>query len=130
MLKPSTWPSVLEESPMTLALVLFGLAAAGGLTLAYLRFKEKDLPFPLALLHGAGAAAGLVALVLVVMRSGAPGQARLALILFGVAALGGFTLFFGFYMRKKVLPIGVVVAHGLVAIAAFVVLLLGVLKAG
>ena len=115
---------------MTIALVLFGLAAAGGLTLAFLRFKEKDLPFPLALLHGAGAAAGIVALVLVVMRAGAPSQARLALILFVVAALGGFTLFFAFYMRKKALPIAMVVGHGLIAIAAFVVLLLGVLKAG
>jgi hypothetical protein len=115
---------------MTLALVLFGLAAAGGLLLAYLRFSGKDLPFPLALLHGAGAAAGIVALVLVVVRAGAPSQARLALGLFVLAALGGSTLFFGFYMRKKVLPGGVVVVHGLVAIAAFVVLLLGVLKAG
>ncbi len=114
---------------MTIALVLFGLAAAGGLLLAYLRFSDKPLPLPLALLHGAGAAAGIVALLLAVMRAGAPGQARLALGLFVVAALGGFTLF-SFHLRKKALPLGVVVGHGLLAVAALVVLLLGVLKAG
>ena len=114
---------------MTLALVLFGLAATGGLLLAFLRFSDKPLPLPLALGHGAIAAAGLVALVLAVMRAGSPGQARIALGMFVLAALGGFALF-SFQLRKKALPLGVVVVHGLVAVAAFVVLLLGVLKAG
>ena len=114
---------------MTIALVLFGLAATGGLLLAYLRFSEKPIPLQLALGHGAIAAAGLVALLLAVTGSGAPSQARIALIMFVVAALGGFGLF-SFHLRKKALPIGVVVVHGLVAVAAFVVLLLGVMKAG
>jgi hypothetical protein len=111
---------------MTLALVLFALAAAGGSFLAYLRFTNKPLPIALALGHGAGAAAGIVALLLVVLRADSGGQPRLALILFGVAALGGITLF-SFHLRKKQLPLGLVVGHGLLAVTAFVVLLLAVL---
>ena len=37
---------------MTIALTLFGLAATGGLLLAYLRFTNKPLPISLAMLHG------------------------------------------------------------------------------
>ena len=114
---------------MTIPLVLFALAATGGLLLAYLRFSNKPLPLPLALGHGAIAAAGLVALILAVVRQGGPSQARIALFLFVAAALGGFALF-SFQLRKKPLPAGIVVVHGLVAVVAFVVLLLGVMKAG
>jgi hypothetical protein len=113
---------------MTLALVLFALAAAGGSFLAYLRFSDKPLPMGLALGHGAGAVAGLVALLLVVLRAGGGGHASLALGLFAAAALGGLTLF-SFHMRSKALPIGLVVGHGLLALAALIVLALGVMRA-
>lgn len=113
---------------MTAPLVLFAIAAAGGLVLAYLRLTNKPLPMPLALLHGALAAAGLVALIVAVVGDG-PTQARIALVLFLVAALGGFFLF-SFHLRKKALPVPVVAVHGLVAVAAFVVLLLGAVAAG
>lgn len=106
---------------MTPALVLFAIAAAGGLLLAYLRIADKPLPMPLALLHGALAAAGLIALALGALGGGAA-QARAALGLFVVAALGGFALF-SFHVRKKPLPIAVVAVHGLVAVVAFLLLL-------
>jgi hypothetical protein len=109
---------------MTLPIILFAAAALGGLTLAILRFRDKPLPTPLALGHGAIAAAGLVTLALVAVPHGAPSLARVALGLFGVAALGGFALF-SFQLRKQKLPIGIVVVHGLVAVTAFVILLVG-----
>jgi len=46
-----------------------------------------------------------------------------------LAALGGFVLF-SFYLRKKQLPMGIMVVHALVAIAAFLVLLGAVIAAG
>jgi hypothetical protein len=107
---------------MTIALVLFAIAALGGLTLAGLRFANKSLPVPLALLHGLLAAAGLVALSLAVFGGGAAlGGARIALGIFVVAALGGFFLF-ALHLKKRTLPIPVVLLHGVLAVTAFAIL--------
>jgi len=110
-----------------IAVVLFGLAALGGLFLAALRFKEKDLPLPVALVHGAVAASGLVTLLVSVLRSGDPtkGLLPIALGLFVVAALGGFVLF-SFHLRKKLLPIPLMLIHALVAVAGYACLLFAV----
>lgn len=110
---------------MTIPLVLFAIAATGGLTLAYLRFNNKPLPLPLAMLHGLFAASGLIALAMTALDEAASSKARLAFFLFLGAALGGFTLL-SFHLRKKALPLGIVAAHGLTAIVAFVILLLAV----
>jgi hypothetical protein len=112
---------------MFIALVLFAVAALGGLTLAYLRMTDKPLPLPLALGHGGLAAAGLVTLALAVFSGGASGTARIALGIFVVAALGGFYLF-SLHLRKLQQPMGVVAIHGLVAVVAFVTLLAAYLK--
>src|SRR5262245_26983791 len=109
----------------SIPVILFAIAAAGGLTLATLRVKQRDLPMPLALGHGALAAAGLVTLIMLVAKHGGGSPARLALGLFVLAALGGFYLF-SQYMHGKQLPLGVVGVHGAVAVVAFVLLLVGV----
>jgi hypothetical protein len=114
---------------MTIALILFGIAALGGLLLVFLRVSNKPLPLPLALVHGALAATGIALLAASVLGSGGPERARLALGLFVLAALGGFVLF-SFHLRKKQLPMGVVMVHALVALAAFLILLGAVIKAG
>jgi hypothetical protein len=112
---------------MTIALVLFAIAAVGGIVLALMRFKGKPYPpMALALVHGAVAAAGLVALIAGVAQGQGPSTARTALVLFIIAALGGFVLF-SHHLRKVALPIWLVVVHALVAVAAFVILLTGVL---
>lgn len=113
---------------MTVALVLFAIAAAGGALMAFLRFSNKPIPMPLALLHGTLAAVGLVVLAIHAFDAAGTSQARVALGIFVVAALGGFTLF-SFHLRKKQLPIPLVVIHGAVAVVAFLILLLGVIGA-
>jgi hypothetical protein len=114
---------------MTIALVLFALAALGGLTMAVMRLRGAERPpTGLALLHGAGAAAGLIALIVAVMNMPDPGAARTALIVFIIAALGGFFLF-AQHMQKKALPIPVMVIHGLLAVTGFVILLMAVTQA-
>jgi hypothetical protein len=105
---------------LNLALLLFAVAAVGGLILATLHFRGKDRPWPLAILHGLLAASGLVVLFLAV-RNGGPGHSQLALGLFVVAALGGFLLF-AYHLQKKRLPSLVVVIHAGVAVAAFAIL--------
>jgi len=112
---------------MTIALVLFAIAAAGGLVLASLRLTNKPLPMPLALLHGALAAAGLLVLAVAAFGANGTGQTRLALGLFVLAALGGFALF-SFHLRGKQLPVPIVIVHGLVAVAAFLILLVAVVN--
>lgn len=108
---------------MTIALALFAVAALGGVVLAVIRFRGKPYPpLGLALVHGLFAAAGLVALIAGVAQGHAPSRATIALVLFVIAALGGFVLFFT-HLRKNALPIGLVVIHALVAVVAFVILL-------
>ena len=111
---------------MTLAAILFAIAAVGGVTIAAMRFKGKPYPpMALALVHGGVAAAGLIALLLFVLGTHASSLATIALVGFVVAALGGFFLF-SFHLRKQELPIPVVTIHGLVAVVYFVILLVAI----
>lgn len=110
-----------EEVVMVAAIILFALAAAGGAVMAAMRLRGRPtLPLGLALAHGALAAAGLVALIWAVA-SGL--SAKTPLVLFVIAALGGFALF-SFQIRNKAIPVGVMMVHALVAVLAFVLLLL------
>ena len=114
---------------MTIALVLFAHAALGGVTMAAIRLRGAERPpTALALVHGAGAAAGLAALIIAIMNMPDPGSARTALVVFLVAALGGFYLF-AQHMQKKPLPIPVMVIHGLVAVVGFIILLMAAMQA-
>lgn len=107
------------------AAVLFGVAALGGLVLALMRFRGREIPsLALALVHGLVAASGLVLLLIAVAGGGLATLALVALIIFGVAALGGFAIF-SFHLRKKALPKPLIVVHAVVAVGAFVLLLVG-----
>jgi hypothetical protein len=111
-----------------IAVILFALAAVAGLTMAIGHFRGRTPPpTPLAALHGALAASGLLALLTAVVQ-GARGTSAIALCLFLVAALGGFTLLLGFHLRGRKLPNVMVAGHGLLAVSAFVVLLVAVLS--
>ena len=108
---------------MTLAAILFAIAALGGVIMALMRFSGRDYPpMALSIVHGLFAAAGLVALIAVVVGAAVASAIKLALGLFMVAAVGGFVLF-AFHLKKRALPIPIVVIHGLVAVVAFIILL-------
>jgi hypothetical protein len=110
---------------MTTALILFAVAALGGLVMAAMRLGGRELPpMGLAIVHGLFAAAGLVTLILALVGSGFSTMATIALVGFVGAALGGFYLF-SLHLKKQALPIPYVVVHGLFAVASFVILLLG-----
>lgn len=111
---------------MTLAAVLFAIAALGGVVMAVMRLSGRELPpMGLAIVHGLIAAAGLVALILVVVGRTVSTQATIALVGFVIAALGGFYLF-SYHLRRQALPVPFVVIHGLVAVISFVILLVGI----
>src|SRR5688572_6749743 len=128
----STWAAYdLPQIPakgchMDWAVIVLSLAALGGLVLAGIRLSGAPRPPTwLALGHGAIAATGLG--LLMYAASASPGIPQLAQIALGVlllAALGGATLFLGFHLRGKALPIPIVLGHGLTALAGLVLLLL------
>lgn len=112
---------------MSTAAILFGLAALGGVVMAMMRFSGRDYPpMWLALIHGAAAAAGLVGLILVVVGGAVAGSVKLALVLFIAAALLGFWLF-SYHLKSRPLPIPTMVVHAIVAVVAFVILLVAIL---
>lgn len=112
---------------LVVAALLFALAALVGITLGALHLKKKDVSVSLALVHGLAAAVGLVLLIIAVVQMSSAGPAGVALAIFVIAALGGFVLFAMHLMRKK-LPPGLIVVHGLLAVVAFVVLVVGLLR--
>ena len=109
---------------LTWAAIVFAIAAVGGATLATLHFRGRTPPpMPLALLHGLLAASGLVLMIAAALtQPGLRGLALASLVIFAVAALGGFYLF-SFHLRGKPLPSPVVLIHGSAAVVAFLLLL-------
>lgn len=111
---------------LTYALIVFAIAAVGGLVLASSVLRGKLAPWALSILHALLGATGLVLLLLEVMRGSGTGRALAALALLGVAALGGFYLA-SIHARKAVAPRAVVFVHAGVAVTGFLVLLSAVL---
>ncbi len=104
------------------SVICFAVAAVGGMILAALGKADRKLPFPLSIIHGLVAAAGLILLLVGVIQDTGNTAALISLILFVVAALGGFVLF-SFHLRSRKHPFFLVGVHGLVAVVAFVILL-------
>jgi len=111
---------------LNLALILFAIAAVGGLALLIQHLKSHaGAPQPalgLALVHGAFAASGLVVLVIAFLQGTVKGLGVVSLVIFVVAALGGFYLF-AQHAAKKQLPKQFLFVHGGAAVVGFVLLL-------
>ena len=112
---------------MWITVLIFALAAVVGLTMALAAFKGQFPPVASAVIHGVLAASGLVLLLIAVLAHGATGPARWALGFLLVAALGGFTLAFGFHARRRNLPVNFVIGHATLAVIGFLLLLAGAL---
>ena len=109
---------------MGIAALLFTIAALGGAVMAAMRLGGKELPpLWLALLHGAVAAAGLVTLLVAIKGGGASTIVLVAAGGFFVAALGGLTMFFLFHLKKRALPVPLMLGHAGVAVLSFIALL-------
>jgi hypothetical protein len=111
------------------AAIVLGLAAVGGATLAGIRLKGA--PFPpmwLALVHGVVAAVGLILLIYHAATTGVPRFAQAAIGIFVLAAIGGATMFLGFHLKEKPLPIPFVIGHGLAAVTGYVLLLVAIFR--
>src|SRR5262249_52502620 len=112
------------------AVILFAIGAMAGLTMAVMHFRRRSRPRALlATAHGMFAAGGLVTLVWIVVKMGGDHRVQIALALFLLAAAGGFTLL-SFHLRGRALPSALIIGHGLVAVTAFIVLLLSAVALG
>jgi hypothetical protein len=111
------------------AAALFAIAALGGVTMAIIHFRGANPPVALAVVHGLFAASALVVLVIGLLGGGTTTLAWIALVLFLIAALGGFYMFAN-HLRGQRLPSPVVIIHGLAAVVAFVLLLAVLYAAG
>jgi hypothetical protein len=106
---------------LTYAILVFAIAAVGGLVLAASVLRGKLAPWALSVVHALLGATGLILLVLVVLGGAASERATAALGLLVVAALGGFYLA-SIHLRKQVAPRMVVFIHAGVAVVGFLTL--------
>ncbi len=112
------------------AVVLFAMGAGAGLTMAIMHFRRSSRPRALiAIAHGTFAGAGIVTLVWTVVKMGGDHRVQIALALFLVAAVGGLTLL-TFHLRGRALPSALIIGHGLVAVTAFIVLVVSAMALG
>lgn len=99
---------------------LFALGAIIGMYLLTLVLKNKKTPKAAAFIHGAFVGLALILLIIYVSRNAVAPVA--SLVLFIVAALGGFVLIYRDLMGKPI-PKWLAVGHGLIAVTAFIFLL-------
>ena len=110
-------------SMLQVSVLLFLVAALGGVTMAGIRFAGKhNPPAWLAMFHGLLAAAGLTLLAYAALAEGVPAMAHLALLLFLVAAGGGAVLSLRYKWNNLLLPAWLVIVHALAAVLGFVLL--------
>ncbi|HYG20478.1 MAG TPA: hypothetical protein VD816_16175 [Ohtaekwangia sp.] len=108
---------------LSVIIILFAIAAVLGIAIAVAIISNKPAtPKPAVYAHGLFAATALALLIIYTLNSESSGT-RLSLILFVIAALGGFVLFYR-DLKKKPGPVGLVVVHALAAVTAFVLLLI------
>ena len=107
---------------LTYAVILFAIAALGGGVLALHVLRDDLAPWGLSIVHALLGAAGLVLLLVAVTNGLGSTPATWALVLFAIAAVGGFVLA-SFHFRGKLPHKAVVVVHAAVAVVAFGLLL-------
>jgi hypothetical protein len=104
------------------AVIVFAIAALGGLYLAAHVLRDRFAPWTVSLLHAALGALGLILLIAVLVTGPAPRAALAGFVILLIAALGGFLLA-SFHLRQRLPPKPVVVIHAGVAVVGFLVLL-------
>ena len=103
---------------------LLAVAAVGGAAMAVMRFGGQPRPPPwLAMLHGFLAAAAVTLLLYASVTVGLSMVANAALVLFLVAAAGGAYMNLGFHWKLLPLPKWLVLVHGAIAVAGYLLLL-------
>jgi hypothetical protein len=116
-------PELDVQVALRTAAALFGLAAVGGILMVFMRLRGAPRPPTLlAMIHGLLAAAGLTLLIYFAVAIAIPSGAKIATAVLLVAALGGVFLNVRYHSQMQPLPVPIVLVHGLIAVAGFVIL--------
>ncbi|WP_322999679.1 hypothetical protein [Castellaniella sp.] len=107
---------------LTVTLLVFAIAAIGGLILAAHVLRGKFAPWALSVLHALLGAIGLILLITLLVQGNAAQQVLVGFIILLIAALGGFFLA-SFHLRKRLPPKAVVILHAALAVIGFLTLL-------
>ena len=103
---------------LTYAIIIFAIAAVGGVVLALKVFAGQLASWPLSIVHALLGATGLVILIMMVLEGTEGGAITAALGLLLVAALGGFYLV-SFHVMQVVAPKNIAIIHAGVAVVGF-----------
>jgi predicted transporter len=109
------------------AVFVLAITAIAGVVLASQVLTGKFASWPVSIAHALFGAAGLVILLLAVIKGNESSQVSAALGLLFVAALGGFFLV-SFHIRKVLPPKSIVILHAGIAVIGFLTLLAAVLN--
>lgn len=104
------------------SIIIFAIAAVGGVVLASKVLTGKFAPWALSIVHALLGAIGLILLASEVVLGAGVARLTAALALLVVAALGGFYLA-SLHLRKQIAPQGIVFIHAGAAVAGFLTLL-------
>lgn len=107
---------------LTYSIIVFAIAAVGGVVLASKVLAGKFAPWALSILHALLGAAGLALLAIELTQGTGAARLTAAFALLVIAAVGGFYLA-SLHLRRKIAPKGVVFIHAGVAVAGFLTLL-------
>jgi hypothetical protein len=102
-------------------IALFAVSAILGLAILVSWLTKKDAPRSVVYSHGIGAAIGLALLIVYALQNPSSFP-KISIVLFVVAAIAGFYMFFN-DLQKKPSPLAVAFVHALVAAGGFVALL-------
>ena len=108
-----------------LTIGLFALAAIIGLLILKNWLTSANTSRTVVYAHGLFAALALILLLVQTIKN-PQGSSRISLVLFGLAAIGGFYMFFQ-DLKGKFSPIWLAITHALLAAAGLVFLLLMVI---
>jgi hypothetical protein len=107
---------------LTYAVIVFAIAALGGLLLASYVLQGRLAPWAVSLLHAALGAVGLLLVIYAAITTGISHAALTALVILVIAALGGFYLA-SIHLRSEVAPRQIVFIHAGIAVIGFLTLL-------
>jgi glucose uptake protein GlcU len=113
------------QGVLWIVVVLFAIAAGGGLIMAGVRaFADRNPPAWLTMFHGLFAAAGLTLLLFAAFTVGVPKYATWGLVLLILAAIGGLYLNLGYQEKRELLPKPVMYFHALIAVVGFIMVVI------
>lgn len=112
---------------MYLPIVLFPIAAVGGLTLVVKKYFGKGVPWPLVIGHEIFASLGLVVLLVNVFQVKHNILMNLSLILFLITTIGGFAVLSA-HLRNDKQPYRLILVHGSAAVISFILLMIAITR--